>query len=60
MKSSSFFKRLFLLIYKHYRLIVKGGSMFKFPQTNQTAGKLRPALVIRNVPGQHGDGLILV
>jgi len=32
--------------------------LFRFPQTNQTSGKLRPALVIRDVPGLHEDWLI--
>ena len=32
--------------------------LFRFPRTNQTAGKLRPALVIRKVPGPHDDWLI--
>ena len=32
--------------------------LFRFPQTNQTIGKLRPALVIRKVPGPHKDWLI--
>ena len=32
--------------------------LFRFPQTNQTTGKLRPALVIRDVPGPHEDWLI--
>lgn len=32
--------------------------LFKFPQTNQTAGKLRPALVIRKLPTLHDDWLI--
>ena len=32
--------------------------LFRFPQTNQTAGKLRPALVIRKGPGPHDDWLI--
>jgi len=32
--------------------------LFRFPQTDQTAGKLRPALVIRRLPGQHDDWLI--
>lgn len=32
--------------------------LFKFPQTNQTAGKLRPALVIRKLPILHDDWLI--
>ena len=34
--------------------------LFRFPQTNQTIGKLRPALVIRKVPGPHKDWLICV
>jgi mRNA interferase MazF len=32
--------------------------LFRFPQTNQATGKLRPALVIRKVPGPHEDWLI--
>ena len=32
--------------------------LFRFPQTDQTAGKLRPALVIRRLPGAHDDWLI--
>ena len=32
--------------------------LFRFPQTSQTKGKLRPALVIRKVPGPHEDWLI--
>jgi mRNA interferase MazF len=32
--------------------------LFRFPQTNQTTGKLRPALVIRKIPGNHDDWLI--
>ena len=32
--------------------------LFRFPQTNQATGKLRPALVIRNLPGRHDDWLI--
>jgi len=32
--------------------------LFRFPQTNQSVGKLRPALVIRDVPGPHEDWLI--
>ena len=32
--------------------------LFPFPQTNQTEGKLRPALVLRKCPGPHGDWLI--
>lgn len=32
--------------------------LFKFPQTDQTAGKLRPALIIRRLPGLYNDWLI--
>ena len=32
--------------------------LFRFPQTDQTVGKLRPALVLRRLPGQHNDWLI--
>lgn len=32
--------------------------LFRFPQTNQATGKLRPALAIRKVPGPHDDWLI--
>lgn len=32
--------------------------LFRFPQTNQAQGKLRPALVIRGLPGPHGDWLV--
>ncbi|MEW6667395.1 MAG: type II toxin-antitoxin system PemK/MazF family toxin [Thermodesulfobacteriota bacterium] len=32
--------------------------LFRFPQTNGTAGKLRPAVVVRKVPGPHDDWLI--
>lgn len=32
--------------------------LFRFPQTDQTLGKLRPALVIRRLPGPHDDWLI--
>ena len=32
--------------------------LFAFPQTGQVAGKLRPALVLRALPGTHGDWLI--
>ena len=32
--------------------------LFRFPQTIQTKGKLRPALVVRKVPGPHEDWLI--
>jgi mRNA interferase MazF len=32
--------------------------LFRFPQTNQATGKLRPALVIRKIPGPHDDFLI--
>lgn len=32
--------------------------LFKFPQTDQKGGKLRPALVLRKIPGQFDDWLI--
>jgi len=32
--------------------------LFAFPQTDQSAGKLRPALVLRRCPGPHEDWLI--
>ncbi len=32
--------------------------LFKFPQTNQTIGKLRPALIIKKLPGPYDDWLI--
>lgn len=32
--------------------------LFSFPQTDQAEGKLRPALVIRSLPGPHNDWLI--
>jgi mRNA interferase MazF len=32
--------------------------LFKFPYTDQMEGKLRPALVVRKVPGPHDDWLI--
>ncbi len=32
--------------------------LFKFPQTNQNTGKLRPALILRKLPGQYDDWLI--
>lgn len=32
--------------------------LFRFPQTDQTLGKLRPALVIRRLSGPHDDWLI--
>jgi hypothetical protein len=32
--------------------------LFKFPQTDQIAGKLRPALVLSRLPGQYNDWLI--
>lgn len=33
-------------------------ALFRFPQTDQTSGKLRPALVLRKLPGPHEDWLI--
>ena len=32
--------------------------LVRFPQADQQAGKLRPALVIRRLPGRHDDWLI--
>ncbi len=32
--------------------------LFKFPQTDLAAGKLRPALLLGELPGQYGDWLI--
>ena len=32
--------------------------LFRFPQIDQTLGKLRPALVIRRLPGPYDDWLI--
>ncbi len=32
--------------------------LFRFPQTDQQEGKLRPALVIRRVPGQYDDWVV--
>ena len=33
-------------------------TLFKFPQTDQQAGKLRPALVLRKMSGRYDDWLI--
>lgn len=32
--------------------------LFRFPQADQTPGKLRPALVLRKLPGPYDDWLI--
>ncbi len=32
--------------------------LFGFPRTDQTAGKLRPAPVLRALPGRYGDWLV--
>jgi hypothetical protein len=32
--------------------------LFRFSQTDQTEGKLRPALILRQLPGQYDDWLI--
>ena len=32
--------------------------LFKFPQTDQEEGKLRPSLVLRKLPGKFNDWLI--
>ena len=34
--------------------------LFRFPQANQQAGKLRPALVLRKLPGRYEDWLISI
>ncbi|MGA1795067.1 MAG: type II toxin-antitoxin system PemK/MazF family toxin [bacterium] len=33
-------------------------ALFRFPQTDQAEGKLRPALILRQLPGQYNDWLI--
>lgn len=33
-------------------------TLFRFPQTDQAPGKLRPALVLRKIPGPYDDWLI--
>ena len=40
--------------------MIQGGQvvLFRFPQTNQIPSKIRPALVIREIPGSYGDWLI--
>ncbi len=40
--------------------MIKEGQivLFRFPQTDQTQGKLHPALVLRQLPGQYNDWLI--
>ena len=40
--------------------MVQEGSvvLFRFPQTDQSSGKLRPALVLRRLPGPFDDWLI--
>jgi len=40
--------------------MIQEGSvvLFRFPQTDQSRGKLRPALVLRKLPGQYDDWLI--
>ena len=32
--------------------------LFRFPQSDQSPGKLRPALVLRQVPAPHDDWLV--
>lgn len=32
--------------------------LIRFPESDQSKGKLRPALVIRRLPGRHDDWLI--
>ena len=40
--------------------MIKEGKiiLFNFPQTDNIAGKLRPALIIRSLPGSYDDWLI--
>ncbi len=40
--------------------MIKEGKiiLFNFPQTDNNAGKLRPALIIRSLPGSYDDWLI--
>lgn len=40
--------------------MIKEGQivLFKFPQTDQTIGKFRPALILRKLPGKFDDWLI--
>jgi mRNA interferase MazF len=40
--------------------MIQEGSvvLFRFPQTDQSRGKLRPALVLRKLPGSYDDWLI--
>ena len=40
--------------------MIKEGQvvLFRFPHTDQTGGKLRPALAIRRLPGPHKDWLV--
>jgi mRNA interferase MazF len=33
-------------------------TLFRFPQTTQVPGKLRPAIVLRKIPGPYDDWLI--
>lgn len=40
-------------------MIIEGQIvLFRFPQTDQQIGKLRPALTIRKLPGNYNDWLI--
>jgi len=32
--------------------------LFKFPQTDQKEGKLRPSLILRELPGKFDDWLV--
>ena len=34
--------------------------LFRFPQTDLRRGKIRPALILRKLPGKHDDWLICV
>ena len=56
-------KRDFTIFFKRYKgslLVISEGQviLFRFPQTDQKQGKLRPALVLRKLPGNFSDYLI--
>jgi mRNA interferase MazF len=40
--------------------MIRGGQLvlLAFPQTDQTVGRLRPALVLRRLPGRYDDWLV--
>ena len=51
---------LFSRRYKGIFLMISEGQivLFRFPQTEQQSGKLRPALVVRKLPGRYEDWLV--